>query len=136
MYWSELHPEDNGRRVIYSYGNGHAENVRWTPEGFDCASEVHGYGGGAFIVYNNTVYFVNRGDQRIYMQKSPLDPPAPITPADFGSSYADADFCVGCSRLVCIKECHKVTHNGKQNEPQNIIVLIDVKTMDQKVLVS
>ena len=122
MYWSELHPGDNGRRVIYSCGNGHTENIQWTPEAFDCASKVHGYGGGAFIVYSNTVYFVNGNDQRIYIPTSPHDLPVPITPADGECSYADADFHGKHSRLVCIKEYHSLAQNGKQKEPQNTIV--------------
>jgi len=84
--------------------------VRWEPghdpvdvlpAPFSARTTVHEYGGGAFCVDRDTVFFSNYDDQRLY-RVDPGGEPQPITPA--GARYADAD--VSGSRLVCVRERH------------------------------
>lgn len=67
-YWVEMRPEEGGRCVIVRRTpDGHATDVTISP--FNVRSRVHEYGGGAYTVTNNTIYFSNFEDQRIYRQK-------------------------------------------------------------------
>ncbi|TFF95369.1 S9 family peptidase [Candidatus Thorarchaeota archaeon] len=79
-YWAELRPEEDGRIVV----------VKWTekegtrdisPSGFNVRTRVHEYGGRAFVVSEDVLYFSNFDDQRLYKQDIESDSaPTPITP--------------------------------------------------------
>nr|HMN30450.1 hypothetical protein [Caldilineaceae bacterium] len=78
VYWIEGRPLENGRNVIVRRGaDGQISDV--TPPDFYARTMVHEYGGGAYLVQGETVYFSNFSDQRLYRQ-SPGAAPTPITP--------------------------------------------------------
>jgi len=79
-YWLELRPHEAGRTVLVRRdGDGIQKDM--TPEGFNVRTRVHEYGGGAFTIYKDFLYFVNFKDQRIYCQEITTDKtPAPLTP--------------------------------------------------------
>lgn len=65
VYWTETRPHERGRTAL----------VRWTaatgcedviPEKHSVQSKVHEYGGGAFAVCGDRVWFVDRNDQCIH----------------------------------------------------------------------
>src|SRR4029450_421643 len=65
VYWLETRPSEDGRDVV----------VRWTadagvadavPARFDVGSQVHEYGGGAYLPVGGTLFACNQGDQRLY----------------------------------------------------------------------
>ncbi|MDX1686999.1 MAG: S9 family peptidase [Candidatus Promineifilaceae bacterium] len=116
IYWTEGRPADEGRNVL----------MRWTPDGrvtdltaapFNVRSRVHEYGGGAFWVDGNVVYFVNFEDQRLYRLR-PEGEPEPLTPADGKTYYADGIVDGHRQRIICVREDHGV--DGE--EPANALV--------------
>lgn len=117
VYWLEGRPAEKGRGVIVRRRNGISEDL--TPEPFNVRTRVHEYGGGAYWLSGDVVFFSNDSDGRIYR----LDPgqrAQPITPA---GAFRWADGCVG-DRLYVVRE----DHSG-EGEPVNSIVLLDGSTL-------
>ncbi len=84
LYWLESLPEEGSRLVVMT---GNADGChRVTPDGFNVRTRVHEYGGAAYVVARETLYFSNYADQRLYVQ-NPAGSPAPLTPP--GYRYAD-----------------------------------------------
>ncbi|CAL0335113.1 unnamed protein product [Lupinus luteus] len=88
--------------------NPGGEPVDITPKEFGVRTLAQEYGGGAFTVSGDAVFFENYKDQRLYKQfLSSLDvPPVPLTP-DYGRSvvsYADGIFDAHFNRYVCVRE--------------------------------
>ena len=100
LYWIEGRPAEAGRQVVVRWRPGE-EPVDVVPAPFSARTTVHEYGGGAFCVAGDTVYFSNFDDQRLYRVDSGGEP-QPITPD--GARYADGD--VHGDRLVCVRERH------------------------------
>ena len=72
-WWLERRPQESGRTALVRDG----EDV--TPPEFNVRTRVHEYGGGAWLLHGDTVFFSHFDDQRLYR----LDPggaPFPITP--------------------------------------------------------
>lgn len=124
IYWSEMRPAEEGRYVIVKYDEGITDV---TPAPFNARTRVHEYGGGAYIVKGEVVYFSNFEDQRIYKQVIG-ETPEPLTP-DKNMRYADG--VIHENNLICVREDH--TQKG---EAVNTIVKIDGKTGESTVLVS
>lgn len=103
VYWSEPRPSEKGRTVIVRRANdGSLETV--TPPGYDVRSKVHEYGGRAYTVYRQTIYFINAKDQRIYVQENGRSP-LPITPQ--GPRFAELLPCE--QGILAIAEDHQDT---------------------------
>src|SRR3954463_11384195 len=78
VYWSGGRPMDGGRVVVVRRTHdGVSTDV--TPAPFNVRTRVHEYGGGAYTVHGNSVYFTNFADQRMYRQTGDSQP-EPITP--------------------------------------------------------
>ena len=99
LWWNEGRPAEAGRQVI----------VRWTPgtepddvlpPPFSARTTVHEYGGGAFTVAGDTVFFSNFVDQQLWR----LDPGTDPRPIAGGARFADAH--VHGDRLACVRERH------------------------------
>lgn len=81
--------DEGGRYVVCCKKLGE-DRFDVTPEGFNSRSTVHEYGGGAFFVYDETVYFCNFKDQKMYTQPANSSAtPQPITPSEKEWRYAD-----------------------------------------------
>jgi dipeptidyl aminopeptidase/acylaminoacyl peptidase len=126
VYWSEGRPTEGGRNVV----------VRRTPDGqitdltpalLNARTRVHEYGGGAFNVFDGTLYFANFADQRLYRAIGELEP---ITP-EAELRYADTVMDRQRDRLICICEDHT-----SGNEPINRIVAIAPLSPSIQILVS
>jgi dipeptidyl aminopeptidase/acylaminoacyl peptidase len=129
IYWSESRPTEGGRNVIIQRNpNGSVNEI--TPKPFNARTRVHEYGGGAFAIANNNVYFSNFSDQRIYRQTVGSEP-VPVTP-ELPLRYADATFDGLRDRLICVREDHQTN----DHEPENTIVSISLDSSEQTVLVS
>ena len=92
-----------------------------TPAPFNVRSRVHEYGGGAYFVHKNTVFFSNFRDQRLYRQDEEKVP-EPVTPAPeiaAGCRYADGRVTPDGERIVCVRETHK-----EGREPVNEIIAL------------
>lgn len=130
IYWSESRPSEGGRNVIVRR-DASGQIVDVTPAPFNARTRVHEYGGGAFIVVNNTIYFSNFSDQRLYSQ-TVGSVPTPITP-EVALRYADAVFDRTQNRLICVREDHR----NPGHEPENTIASIPLNSdAEQTILVS
>ncbi|MEA3328163.1 MAG: S9 family peptidase [Candidatus Omnitrophota bacterium] len=117
IYWAELRPSEGARNVI----------VRLSPDGkltdlipppFNARTRVHEYGGGAFAVKDNVVYFSNFSDQRIYRQSEGVSP-QPVTP-DKAFYYADGVIDPVRNRMICVREDHSNPKKGTINNLVNL----------------
>jgi dipeptidyl aminopeptidase/acylaminoacyl peptidase len=111
-WWLERRPLEGGRTVIVRDGR------EVTPIEFNVRTKVHEYGGGAWLLDGETVYFSHWDDQRLYR----LDPggsPVPITP-EGPYRYADGRALPDGAALVCVRETHG------EGEPVNEVVRIPV----------
>ena len=115
-FWLEGRPQENGRSVLVRRAaDGKTSDV--TPAGFNVRTTVHEYGGGAYLVDGNIVYFSNFADQRVYRQEIG-GTPQPITP-EASLRYADYILDRNRNRLIAVRE----DHTG-EGEAVNTIVAI------------
>src|SRR5260221_7169507 len=121
---------ENGRNVpIRRRTDGTIEDV--TPAPYNVRTRVHEYGGAAYVIAADTVFFSNFADQLLYR----LDPggaPRPFS-TRAGTRYADGRFDAARNRLVFVRE----DHGGPGAEPTNTIVCLPVdEPASEAVLVS
>src|SRR6185503_15746148 len=84
-------------------------------------TRAHEYGGGAYAVHANTVFFSNFSDQRLYRIDSGVAP-RHITPESrvTGSMrYADARVTADGAAICCVRERHE-----EGREPVNELVVM------------
>jgi dipeptidyl aminopeptidase/acylaminoacyl peptidase len=113
VYWMERRPGEDGRSVVVRRTvDGGMEDV--TPWPFNARTRVHEYGGGDFAVHDDTVYFSNFADQRIY-RCPPGGEPEPLTP-ETGRRFADMVVDPTRNRLIAVREDHA------ERDPVNEIV--------------
>ena len=105
VYWNESRPSEEGRSVIVCQcADGLIYDI--TPEEFSVRSRVHEYGGGAFVVSEGNIYFVNNQDQQIYKQEKGNQPQAGVITARKNCRYADLQYDKKHEQLICIEEDH------------------------------
>jgi len=120
IYWIESRPAEGGRCVIVRRSpEGEIEDM--TPAPFNARTRVHEYGGGAYAVFNRTVFFSNFADQRLYRQ-DPGSSPRPITPQG-DLRYADGVIDGRRNKMICVCEDHGVPGQ----EAINSLVEIDLE---------
>ncbi|MDE3074078.1 MAG: S9 family peptidase [Chloroflexota bacterium] len=108
VYWNEGRPREGGRNVVVRRSpNGRIRDV--TPSGYNVRTRVHEYGGGAYLVHGQVIFFSNFADQRLYRQDLG-QAPAPITPdpeEPAGARYADGCLTPDGRTLICVRELHR-----------------------------
>src|SRR5206468_3784302 len=120
LYWLESRPDESGRVAI----------VRCPPEGspvdaipapFNARTRAHEYGGGAYFVHGDTIFFSNFKDQRLYRQDPGAEPRAitPEPPAPGSLRYADGRLTPNGRLIICVRERH-----GEGREAINEIVAL------------
>jgi dienelactone hydrolase len=106
VWWLEGRPAENGRVVLVRMEpDGDPTDV--TPDGFNVRTMVHEYGGGAYCLRGDTVYFSNFDDQRLYRQE-PGAAPVAIT-SDAGEKrhrYADGRITSDGALWIGVRERH------------------------------
>ncbi len=110
VHWVEGRPLEGGRQVVCRAEPGSGK----PPEDvvgaeFNVRTRVHEYGGGAYTVHGETLFFSNFADQRVYRQ-DPGAEPVPITPeppAPAAHRYADLCLAPDGRRLVGVRERHQ-----------------------------
>lgn len=118
IYWQELHFHEEGRTGIMRLcPNGCLSDI--LPRQFDASTRVHEYGGRSFVVENDTIYFSNGNDQRLYKME-PESMPVPLTPK---GDMRFADYTIDNSRnfVFCVREDHTI-----KNKPVNTLVKIRI----------
>ncbi len=128
VYWLESRPSEGGRNVLVCRDdNGQINDI--TPTGFNVRNRVHEYGGGAFLIVKDTIYFCNYSDQRLYSQKLGENP-LPLTPENNNLRYADFRLDSKRQRLIAVCEDH-----NRVGEPLNKIVTICIKSGEINTLI-
>ncbi len=86
IWWGQSVPEEGGRiTVLRRTATGEVESV--LPAPWNARSSVHEYGGGAWAHGDGVLFFVERGDGRVWAL-TPGDPePHALTPAAAGVRY-------------------------------------------------
>ena len=132
IYWLEGRPLEGGRSVlVVRLGNGTIADV--TPEGFNIRTTVHEYGGGAYVVHEDVVYFSNFSDQRLYRQIAGGSP-EPVTPeTDSRVRFADGRVTTDGAAMYCVRESHPDSDGEAVNE---IVRLLLDGTAEQLVIAS
>lgn len=128
IYWCEIRPSEGGRSVIVKYSPD-GKTIDVNPPPFNARTRVHEYGGGAYKVNTDMVYFTNFVDQRIYRLKCD-EKPLPITPKT-ALRYADFVFDNYRDRVICVREDHR----KQGSEPVNTIVSMNLNGKDNKKIV-
>lgn len=121
--WSEQRPEEAGRtQLVRRTGDG--APVDLLPAGFNARTAVHEYGGGAWWVAGETVWFSNWSDQRLYTITG-NSAPVPVTPepeTPRGDRWADG--CVARDgRWVFVVREHHPDGGGPADVVNEIVVL-------------
>ncbi len=65
IFWPQSLPNEGGRTTLM-LKTGNSDPQSLLPKPWDIRSKVHEYGGGAYTVASDAVYFVNAADQQIY----------------------------------------------------------------------
>lgn len=132
IYWLAQLPEEGGRQVLMR-SNSQGEQVVMTPQGFSVRSRVHEYGGGAYLVDQGVVFFVNDADQCIYRQVEGGWPSLVTLPTLPMRSVRYADFCVTKDHryLFAVRERHL-----KGGKVYNELVRIDLALVGSECLVA
>ena len=126
--WLEGRPGEGGRNVLVrANAIGGYDDV--TPAPFNVRSRVHEYGGGAYAVSADRVWFSDFEDGRIHVQ-SDAGTPAPLT-AQGPARFADLTVDGRRRRLLAVRETHR---DGAP--PVNDLVAICVDDGSVRVLAS
>lgn len=107
VLWVEMRPSEGGRYTIVRRGPG-GEVADVLPDGFAVRTLVHEYGGLAYAVSGDTMYFSNFLDQRLYRLDAGT-PPEPITAEPeqpLAHRYADPVVSPDGHWVVCVRERH------------------------------
>ena len=108
LYWLESRPEEAGRVVVVRCPL-HGSPSDAIPQPFNARTRVHEYGGGAYLIDNDTIFFSNFKDQRLYRQ-DPTGTPVPITPeppSPASLRYADGRVTPDGKTVICVRERHE-----------------------------
>ena len=126
--WLEGRPGEGGRNVLVRTNDaGGSDDL--TPSPFNVRSRVHEYGGGAYAVSGDRVWFSNFEDGRVYAQTGTAAP-TPLT-AEGSARFADLTADPRRRRLLAVRETHR---DGAP--PANDLVSISVDDGSVRVLAS
>jgi dipeptidyl aminopeptidase/acylaminoacyl peptidase len=124
VWWSESRPDEGGRVAVMCQRNGDTP-VEITPTSSNVRTRVHEYGGGAWWIHQETLYYIEFTDQRI-RKMTEGSSPVPLTPKPpKGQTWRFADGRVTSDGLWCI--CVREIHYDLEDlviEPDNQLVAI------------
>jgi dipeptidyl aminopeptidase/acylaminoacyl peptidase len=117
VYWIEGRPGEGGRSVVVKRSpDGHIADA--TPKGTNVRTRVHEYGGAAYVVSGDTIYYSEFVDQCLYRLTLGGQPEPVTAPGDW--YYGDGAVHPSRRWLVCVREDH--TNNG--HEPVTTLVRV------------
>ena len=108
LYWLESRPDEAGRvAVVRCPADGSPSDA--IPATFNARTRAHEYGGGAYFVHGDTVFFSNFKDQRLYRQGAGRVPHAitPEPPSPGSLRYADGRVTPDGRLIICVRERHE-----------------------------
>ena len=108
VYWLESRPDEGGRvAIVRCSADGKTNDA--VPQTFSARSRAHEYGGGAYFVHKDTIFFSNFKDQRLYRQEPKSEAvaitPEPGKPASL--RYADGRVTPDGQTIFCVRERHE-----------------------------
>ena len=125
VHWLEARPQEQGRNVVVRAGEAGADAIDIAPKPFNVRTRVHEYGGGAWTVAQDVLYFSNVADGRLYRLGPGEREPTPLTPTppapDRQWRFADGIIDLRRKRWIGVREDHTV-----DGHPVNAIVAIDL----------
>jgi dipeptidyl aminopeptidase/acylaminoacyl peptidase len=107
VYWIDFRPGEGGRYVLLRRSwNGDISAI--TPDNMSVDTKVHEYGGGAYCLHQDIIYFSNGPDQRIYRQtlSGEISSITPAPPEPGSIRYADGRISPDGEYLFCVRERH------------------------------
>ena len=120
LYWTESRPKEEGRSVLIRCAlNSHPNEL--TSSTFNVRSRVHEYGGGSILAAEDTVYFSNLSDHRLYRLESATTTPLPIS-APGNIRYADGTLDTRRRRLITVAENHELS----SSDPVGSLIALDI----------
>lgn len=135
VVFSESRPADAGRVALVGVGvNG--EQFECLPSGFSIRTRVHEYGGRAWWLGQEHLFFCNWSDQRLYQMAGKvnnLKSPKPLTPEPLnkhGLRFADGVETPDGTLIIAVAEIHGEDQNRYQvrgssdDEAANVMVAI------------
>jgi len=129
VYWIEGRPSEGGRQALCRcLPNGTVSTV--TPEPFNVRTRVHEYGGGAFAVEAESIYFIDFRSQRLFVIEN--DRPARAITAE-QVPWRLGDLCVDRKhdRILCVGE-----RTGQTGSVENHLVEVSLSTGAIRAVVS
>ena len=136
LFLLESRPEEAGRSSVVMLNPDRPDDpgIELSPAPFNVRSRVHEYGGGSFLAMQNALYFVNFADQNIYVVDLDLTqknnpqpaPPRQLTQGDAKRRYADLALDETHQQLLAVCEQHHLGDPAGDQEPQNLLVSIDL----------
>jgi dipeptidyl aminopeptidase/acylaminoacyl peptidase len=130
VYWLEGRPSEGGRAVLCRQAPG-GQPVDLTPAPYDVRSKVHEYGGAAFTVRGEEIFFVNASDQAVHRLR-PGQAPAKLTEGAPRWRFADLAVDPVRARLVAVAE----RRTAPDAVPENLVVALDLGSGAIEVLVA
>ena len=113
VWFNEGRPAERGRTAIMRFdADGVAREV--TPPDANVRSRVHEYGGGAWWVRHDHLYYVDMADQQL-REMAPGGEPRLLT-TDTRDRYADLRVTPDDAWLVCVRERHDLSFSEASNE--------------------
>ena len=123
IVWLETRPQEKGRSLLVMRSpDGQEQDL--VPAPYNVRSRVHEYGGGAWLLHRRSIYFVNFGDQQVYVVG--LDgadrAPKQLTKAP------DLRFADGCVDEMRQRVLYVIEDHSQAGEPQNKLGAVDLTT--------
>lgn len=126
IWWSEGRPEEGGRVALVRLGPD-GTRTEPLPAEWSARTRVHEYGGGAWWINADTVWFASWADQRIWRIDPGATEPTAITPEPpvaAGWRYADGVLSPDGAWIVCVRESHCGPDGTSLEEARTEVVAI------------
>ncbi|WP_404432261.1 prolyl oligopeptidase family serine peptidase [Microbacterium lacus] len=130
VWWAESLPDEGGRTAVRRRSSSGAI-VDVLPAPWNARSRVHEYGGGAWTAVDSEgLAFVEKGDQRVWVQR-PGMAPTPLTPEGGGMRFGGLSWQSG--RLLAVRE----VHGGTSVPPRDLVEIpLDGSAADDATAIS
>ena len=125
LFWIEGRPAEDGRNVLMTAAPGGSPR-EVLPAGCNVRTQVHEYGGRAYVVHGRRVVYVEFADQRLYLADLDRPSAAPRALTVEGCRYADFAVAADGRWLYAVREDHRAVGAGGAQEPRNEIVALDL----------
>lgn len=121
VFWLEGRAGEGGRNTLLRRRGGRVDEI--TPAPWNVRNRVHEYGGGAYTVAGETIYFSHFLDNRLYCQHGEAAAQAWSTGG--AGRYADFIFDAPRQRLIGVRELHAQSgQSGSSGQPVNTLCAI------------